>query len=127
MLHERVGSPSRCTVQAPHWAMPHPNFVPVSLSCSRTDPKQRRIRLCLYADRFAVDRKRDVRHALLHWQSVLARGMSRTLLTTIRTPQAARTDADRVLNGAPHAGARGRISSLGFLVVIFINWIKPPR
>src|SRR5215469_15085576 len=29
-LHERVGSPSRCTVQAPHCATPHPNFVPVS-------------------------------------------------------------------------------------------------
>jgi hypothetical protein len=34
-LHERVGSPSRCTVQAPHCATPHPNFVPVSLKCSR--------------------------------------------------------------------------------------------
>src|SRR5215469_15692547 len=35
-LHDRVGSPSRCTVQAPHWAIPHPNFVPVSLRCSRS-------------------------------------------------------------------------------------------
>src|ERR1700724_2094373 len=24
-----------CTVQAPHCAMPHPNFVPVSFKCSR--------------------------------------------------------------------------------------------
>jgi hypothetical protein len=57
-------------------------------------PKQRRIGLGLYADRFAVDRKRDVRHALLHWQSVLARGISRTLLAAIRPPQAARINAD---------------------------------
>src|SRR5215813_13658307 len=34
-LHERSGSPSMCTVHAPHCAMPHPNFVPVSLRCSR--------------------------------------------------------------------------------------------
>src|SRR5258708_21771855 len=34
--HERTASPSRCTVQAPHCAMPHPYFVPVKPSCSRT-------------------------------------------------------------------------------------------
>ena len=28
--HERIGWPFRCTVQAPHWAMPQPYFVPVS-------------------------------------------------------------------------------------------------
>src|SRR6186713_2182465 len=33
---ERTGSPSRCTVQAPHNAMPHPNFVPVRPSESRS-------------------------------------------------------------------------------------------
>src|SRR3954462_13855681 len=27
---ERVGVPSMCTVQAPHWAMPQPYLVPVS-------------------------------------------------------------------------------------------------
>ena len=32
---ERIASPSRCTVQAPHRAMPHPNFVPVMPSTSR--------------------------------------------------------------------------------------------
>src|ERR1051325_3262043 len=32
----RVATPSRCTVQAPHWAMPQPNFVPVSPSVSRS-------------------------------------------------------------------------------------------
>ena len=33
--HERTGSPSMCTVQAPHCAMPQPYLVPVSASCSR--------------------------------------------------------------------------------------------
>src|SRR5882672_8595665 len=33
--HERTASPSICTVQAPQVAMPQPNFVPVSLRCSR--------------------------------------------------------------------------------------------
>jgi hypothetical protein len=31
----RVGTPSRCTVQAPHWATPQPYLVPVRPSCSR--------------------------------------------------------------------------------------------
>jgi hypothetical protein len=35
VTQERIGSPSRCTVQAPHWAMPHPNLVPVRPSPSR--------------------------------------------------------------------------------------------
>ena len=33
--HERVATPSMCTVQAPHWAMPQPYFVPVSPMVSR--------------------------------------------------------------------------------------------
>src|SRR5690606_14239860 len=32
----RVAAPSTCTVQAPHRAMPQPNFVPVSPSASRS-------------------------------------------------------------------------------------------
>src|SRR5882724_2937565 len=32
----RVATPSRWTVQAPHWAMPQPNLVPVSPSVSRS-------------------------------------------------------------------------------------------
>ncbi|MOA15485.1 hypothetical protein D3C78_1356430 [compost metagenome] len=32
----RIGSPSRCTVQAPHSAMPQPNLVPVMPSTSRS-------------------------------------------------------------------------------------------
>src|SRR5262245_32521266 len=33
---ERIGAPSRCTVQAPHSAMPQPNLVPVRLRWSRS-------------------------------------------------------------------------------------------
>src|SRR5215831_8304524 len=36
VMHERVATPSMCTVQAPHWAMPQPNFVPVMPSTSRS-------------------------------------------------------------------------------------------
>src|ERR1700691_3654045 len=32
---DRTALPSTCTVHAPHWAMPHPNFVPVSPRTSR--------------------------------------------------------------------------------------------
>src|SRR5207248_8898236 len=35
VMHDRVARPSRCTVQAPHWAMPQPYLVPVSPSVSR--------------------------------------------------------------------------------------------
>ena len=33
---ERIATPSMWTVQAPHWAMPQPNFVPVNPSSSRS-------------------------------------------------------------------------------------------
>src|SRR5256885_7673324 len=33
--HERTGSPFRCTVQAPHCAIPQPNFGPFTSSTSR--------------------------------------------------------------------------------------------
>jgi len=35
VTQERVARPSTCTVQAPHWAMPQPNLVPVMPNCSR--------------------------------------------------------------------------------------------
>src|SRR5580700_5508558 len=35
VTHERMGFPSRSTVQAPHCAMPHPYFVPVNPAASR--------------------------------------------------------------------------------------------
>src|SRR5450432_3614374 len=34
--HERIAWPFRCTVQAPHWAMPQPYLVPVISSSSRS-------------------------------------------------------------------------------------------
>jgi hypothetical protein len=36
ITQERTGFPSRWTVQAPHKALPHPNFVPVIPSTSRS-------------------------------------------------------------------------------------------
>src|SRR5262245_3049189 len=36
VMQDRIASPSRCTVQAPHWAMPQPNLVPVRPSVSRS-------------------------------------------------------------------------------------------
>src|SRR3984957_3469485 len=36
VMHERNGAPSTCTVQAPHCAMPQPNFVPVNPTRSRS-------------------------------------------------------------------------------------------
>src|SRR5262245_1496987 len=38
--HERVALPSRWTVQAPHWAMPQPYFVPVRPRTSRRTHKR---------------------------------------------------------------------------------------
>src|SRR4029077_7208282 len=35
VMQERVGAPSRCTVQAPHSPAPQPNLVPVSSRVSR--------------------------------------------------------------------------------------------
>src|SRR5216684_8892190 len=35
ITQERTAAPSRCTVQAPHWAMPQPYLVPVRPTCSR--------------------------------------------------------------------------------------------
>ena len=37
---ERTALPFKCTVQAPHSAMPHPNLVPVSPSVSRSTHKR---------------------------------------------------------------------------------------
>ena len=34
--HERVGTPSTCTVQAPHWAIPQPYLVPIRPITSRS-------------------------------------------------------------------------------------------
>src|SRR6186997_3690453 len=34
--HDRTALPARCTVHAPHWAMPQPNLVPFRLRTSRS-------------------------------------------------------------------------------------------
>jgi hypothetical protein len=39
VMQERTAEPSRSTVQAPHSAMPQPNFVPVMPSTSRNTHK----------------------------------------------------------------------------------------
>src|SRR5260370_21946872 len=36
MTHERTASPSKCTVHAPHSALPHPNLVPTSCNSPRS-------------------------------------------------------------------------------------------
>src|SRR5262245_41158639 len=36
VMHDRRASPSMRTVQAPHWALPHPNLVPLRSSPSRS-------------------------------------------------------------------------------------------
>ena len=43
MTQERIGVPSRCTVQAPHWAMPQPNLVPVMPRTSRSTHSKRHV------------------------------------------------------------------------------------
>ena len=40
---ERMAAPFSCTVHAPHSAMPHPNFVPVSPGHVAQIPKQRHV------------------------------------------------------------------------------------
>src|SRR5918992_1786939 len=40
VTQERFGAPSRCTVQAPHWAMPQPNLVPVRPRRSRNTQRR---------------------------------------------------------------------------------------
>ena len=40
VTQERAASPLMCTVQAPHKAMPHPNFVPVMFSVSRSTQRR---------------------------------------------------------------------------------------
>src|ERR1700689_5927413 len=40
VMHERVGWPPRCTVQHPHWPMPHPYLVPRMWSTSRSTQRR---------------------------------------------------------------------------------------
>ena len=57
---ERIATPSICTVQAPHCAMPQPYLVPVRPMFAH-HPQQRRVRLDVDIDRLSVDAK------LCHW------------------------------------------------------------
>ena len=43
VMHERAGFPSTCTVQAPHSAMPQPNFVPGHAEHVAHHPEERRV------------------------------------------------------------------------------------
>ena len=56
---ERTGEPSRCTVQAPHWATPQPNLVPVRPRSSRIDPQQRGVGSTSSCALLAVDLELD--------------------------------------------------------------------
>jgi hypothetical protein len=63
--HSRSGSgtktrlPSMCTTQALQRPTSQPSFVQVSLSCSRNNPKQRRILGCVHAYRPAIRLEAD--------------------------------------------------------------------
>ena len=57
--------PSICTVQAPHRPAPQPNFVPVSLRCSRTTQSSGVFGVGIDARGFAIDRKGNRRHEYL--------------------------------------------------------------
>ena len=52
---ERTGWPSRCTVQAPHSAMPQPNLVPGQAERVAQHPEQRGFRIDIHFDRIAID------------------------------------------------------------------------
>src|SRR5438132_13127744 len=84
VMHERTALPSRCTVHAPHSAMPQPNFVPVIPSTSRSTQSKgvssststlRAMQLTVYAcsiyhSMWAVGHERaDIQAAAPHNQS----------------------------------------------------------
>ena len=54
---ERVAVPSRCTVHAPHTAMPQPNLVPVMSSTSRSTQSSGISRIHVHLMNAAVDVK----------------------------------------------------------------------
>jgi len=54
-MHERVVALSICTVQAPHSAMPQPNFVPVILSMSRNTQSSGRVAIDVDDARSTID------------------------------------------------------------------------
>ncbi len=60
----RVAWPSICTVQAPHWAMPQPNLVPVRLRLSRSTHSSGVSSAASVGELFAVDVEREHRERL---------------------------------------------------------------
>ena len=57
VTHERTGWPSRCTVQAPHIAMPHPNFVPVQARPLANCPEKRHVGLRIEDSGLVIEQK----------------------------------------------------------------------
>ena len=54
VMQARTAAPSTCTVQAPHSAMPQPNFVPVICSSSRRYQSKRHRGVAVEVARRAV-------------------------------------------------------------------------
>ena len=69
VMHERVATPSICTVQAPHSAMPQPNFVPVMPSTSRNHPEERCVAVNIDAVCVAIDFNGEGHGFLPQWRS----------------------------------------------------------
>ncbi len=65
VMQERVASPLMCTVQAPHSAMPQPNFVPVMLRVSRSTQSKGMSGLTSTVCGFSVQSKRGGGHRAL--------------------------------------------------------------
>ena len=55
IVHDFTARPSRCTVQAPHWPVSQPTWVPVSASSFAQELDQQRARVDCRGDRLAVD------------------------------------------------------------------------
>jgi hypothetical protein len=55
VLHDLMARPLTSTVQAPHWAVSQPTWVPVSRRCSRIAVHQQRVGRDVDAGGLAVD------------------------------------------------------------------------
>src|ERR1700687_6069639 len=106
VTHERMGCPSRCTVHAPHKAMPQPNLVPVRPSVSRSTHSNGMsgststsvslpLTLSLIIAPPAPEHPANERRS--SWRALIARGTG-----TIR-PAARGAHPLRLFRGRPHA------------------------
>ena len=118
VTHDRVATPSMCTVQAPHSAAPQPNFVPVMPSTSR-NTQRRRVVVNIDAMRLTVDVDGEG-HGILRSLSIHC---SRLLLRTagqLPTPLAwAAPWLQQVLSPARDQRRYGRVSLAPRAVVIW--------